>query len=100
MIVIAGRVTIDPDKAGEAVEAMVPMVEATLEEDGCIDYVLSMDPVQPGLIRIFEKWEDDDSLTAHIRSEHMAEYLGRMAGFGVTERLVERFDGATVSRLM
>jgi hypothetical protein len=33
-------------------------------------------------------------------SVHMADFQGAMAGFGVTGMSVERFDGATVSKLI
>ncbi len=100
MIVIAGTINIDPASSDAAVAAIVPMMTATHAEDGCIDYVLSIDPVQAGLVRIFEKWESDEALSAHMGSAHMAEFQRAMAGFGVTGMSVERFDGATVSRLM
>ena len=100
MIVIAGTINIDPDSSDDAVAAIVPMMTATHAEEGCIDYVLSIDPVQPGLVRIFEKWDGDEALSAHRGSVHMADFQGAMAGFGVTGMSVERFDGATVSKLI
>ncbi|MDP7549691.1 MAG: putative quinol monooxygenase [Acidimicrobiales bacterium] len=100
MIVIAGTINIDPDSSDDAVAAIVPMMTATHAEEGCIDYVLSIDPVQPGLVRIFEKWDGDEALSAHMGSVHMADFQGAMAGFGVTGMSVERFDGATVSKLI
>ena len=100
MIVIAGTINIDPPSSDDAVAAIVPMMTATHAEEGCIDYVLSIDPVQPGLVRIFEKWDGDEALSAHMGSVHMADFQGAMAGFGVTGMSVERFDGATVSKLI
>ena len=57
MIIIAGTITCDPEKMEDAVEAICSLMEATQAEEGCIDYVLSADPLTPGVIRIFEKWE-------------------------------------------
>jgi DNA invertase Pin-like site-specific DNA recombinase len=55
MILIAGTISLDPDKVDEALAAIVPLMEGTHAEDGCIVYVLSADPVTPGCIRIFEE---------------------------------------------
>ncbi len=99
MIVIAGTITMDPDKVDDALAAIVPLMDGTHAEDGCIDYVLSADPKTPGLIRIFEKWESDEALKGHMRAPHMAEFQGKIGGFGVTGMSVERYDGATVTKM-
>ncbi|HCV36028.1 MAG: antibiotic biosynthesis monooxygenase [Acidimicrobiaceae bacterium] len=99
MIVISGTINIDPASVDEAVAAIVPLMNATQAEDGCIDYVLSLDPAQVGLIRIFEKWENEEALSAHMRSTHLANFQESMATLGVTGMSVERFDGATITKL-
>ncbi|MDP7541942.1 MAG: putative quinol monooxygenase [Acidimicrobiales bacterium] len=99
MILIAGTISLDPDKVDEALAAIVPLMAATHAEDGCIDYVLSADPLMPGCIRIFEKWEGDEALAVHMKAPHMAAFQGKLGGLGVTGLSVERFDGATASKL-
>ena len=99
MILIAGTISLDPDKVDEALAAIVPLMEGTHAEDGCIEYVLSADPVTPGCIRIFEKWESDEALAAHMKAPHMAVFQGKLGDLGVTGLSVERFDGATASKL-
>jgi hypothetical protein len=39
-------------------------------EAGCIDYVLSADPLEPGRVYLFERWES---------KEHLAPHLARMS---------------------
>ena len=48
MIIIAGTIQMDPDKVADAMPAIVALMTATWAEDGCIDYVLSADPVRAG----------------------------------------------------
>jgi len=99
MIIIAGTITCDPEKMEDAVEAICSLMEATQAEEGCIDYVLSADPLSPGVIRIFEKWESDEAIKNHMRAPHMADFQGKISNFGVTAMSVDRFDGATQSKL-
>ena len=47
MIIIAGTINCDPEKMEEALEAIRPLMEGTHAEEGCIDYVLSADPLTP-----------------------------------------------------
>ena len=95
MVIIAGTIQMDPDKVADAMPAIVALMTATWAEDGCIDYVSSADPVRAGGIRIFEKWESDEAL-----APHMAEFQQKAGDFGITAMSVERFDGATASKLI
>ena len=99
MIIIAGTITCDPEKMEEALEAIRPLMQGTHAEEGCIDYVLSADPLTPGVIRIFEKWESDEALKNHARAPHFAEFQAKLGNCGVTGMSVDRFDGATQSKL-
>lgn len=35
-------------------------------ETGCIDYVLSADPLEPGRVYLFERWESKEHLAPHL----------------------------------
>ena len=100
MILIAGTISLDSDNVDEALAAIVPLMQATQAEEGCIDYVLSADPLTSGCIRIFEKWESDDALEVHMKAPHMAAFQGKLSALGVTGLSVDRFDGATASKLL
>ena len=100
MLVVAGTINLDPDHLNEMLAAIVPLMEATQAEEGCIDYVLSADPKEPGTIRIFEKWASDEALGAHMKAPHMVEFQQKAGDFGITAMSVERFDGATASKLI
>ena len=99
MIIIAGTISIDPDRVDAMLEAIVPLMHGTHAEDGCIDYVLSADPVQAGKIRIFEKWASDEALGAHMTAPHMGEFQKGLKTMGVTGMSVQRFDNAEESEL-
>ena len=99
MIIIAGSISIDPDRVDAMLEAIVPLMHGTHAEDGCIDYVLSADPVEAGKIRIFEKWASDEALDAHKTAPHMGEFQKGLKTMGVTGMSVQRFDNAEESKL-
>ncbi|MCB1502939.1 MAG: antibiotic biosynthesis monooxygenase [Bauldia sp.] len=72
MILVTGYFRIAP----EAVDALRPhmkaVIEATRREDGCILYAFAEDVIEPGTIRIVERWRDWPSLEAHGKSPHIA----------------------------
>lgn len=100
MIVLAGTITLDPDKVDDFMEAAITMMEATHAEEGNVEYVFSVDPVVAGQVRIFEQWASDEALTAHMSSPHMAAFGAALGSCGVTGTSLTRFDVATVTTLM
>ncbi len=79
MIIVAGTISIDPSdfEAYRAVSAT--MINATLQEDGCVAYNFAQSVVDPTEVRIFEIWESQEHLDAHVRTPHMATF---QAGLG------------------
>lgn len=92
MIVIAGRVVVDPNNQDSAIPAAKEMMAATLEESGCSAYKFSTDLDEAGVFHIFEEWESQEALDAHFASPHMAKFRSAVAGLGVKELSVSRYD--------
>lgn len=61
------------DAVRAALEAVVP---PTREEPGCIAYELFESASTPGVFVTIEEWVDQDALTAHMSSPHLAAALG------------------------
>ena len=95
MIIIAGTISIDPSKADQAIADALEMMKATHEEQGNLAYVFSLDPLVPGQIQLFEKWESEEALAAHSASAHMAEFRPKMGGWGVTGASITRYEIAS-----
>lgn len=71
MIIISGRIFIDPAKRAALVEASKPLQQATRDEEpGCEAYVFAPDPCEPGTISVYELWTDAPSLAAHFLHEN------------------------------
>jgi quinol monooxygenase YgiN len=99
MLVIAGHIRIDPARREDAIRAAVEMQEATRQEGGCLSYTFSADLAEPGLFRIFEEWESPEALAAHFKAPHMVRFQGAVAGLGVREMKVQRYEIASVGPL-
>ncbi len=94
-IIIAGTITLDPDKIDAAMEAAVAMMKATHEEPGNIEYVFSVDPLTPGTVRIFEKWESEEDLALHFAAPHMAEFQSKVPELGITGMDILKYEVAS-----
>jgi quinol monooxygenase YgiN len=70
IVLIAGTVDVDPQKRDAALEAGCPHMEATRAQKGCLDYVWSADLLVPGRIYVFERWESQEDLAAHLSGPH------------------------------
>ena len=100
MIVISGLITVEASDHDAAVELFAPLVEATLQEEGCGAYGFWANPNESGTFRVYEEWDNDDALTAHMSAPHMIEFLGGMAGLKVTGTSINRYDVSEVTKFM
>jgi len=64
MIIIAGYTRYDAGKRDDTVEAFRSMVERARNQDGCLDFAISSDAIDPERIDIFKCWRDQTALNA------------------------------------
>lgn len=100
MLIVSGTITLDPANHDRALEAMAPLVEATLAEVGNVTYGFWAHPSEPGHFRIHEEWVDQEALDTHMATPHMAEFMGAMGGLGVTGTELVCHEVASSSKLM
>lgn len=86
MVIVAGHLIVDPDARDAYLEGCHSVVEAARAAEGCLDFALSPDPLDPGRINILERWESQRAVeafrgsgisgeqAAEIRSATVAEY--------------------------
>lgn len=92
MIIIEGSVRIDPSRIEAARPAMEKMVRASRAEAGCIDYAYAIDLLDPGLVRVSERWKDRAALKSHFETPHMAQWREAIAGLGLSDRSLRLYD--------
>jgi quinol monooxygenase YgiN len=81
MLIIAGHFLVDPDHVDQLMAAAIPMMEATLLEQGCNEYSFSPHASAPGKVMLYENWDSQEALDSHFVAPHMAtfqEALGTM----------------------
>lgn len=91
MIVIAGKVPIDPSKREQAKTIMKTMMDTTLQEEGCITYQFLLNPWNDSEIHIFEEWETQDALDAHFQTGHMAEFRKALPAIVTGKFAIKRY---------
>jgi quinol monooxygenase YgiN len=64
MIIIAGYTCTEAEKRDSAVKAFSGMVERARAHDGCLDFAISADAVDPERVNLFECWRDQTVLDA------------------------------------
>ena len=62
MIIIAGYSRTEANKRDAAVAAFADMVARARKQDGCLDFSIGSDPVDPERVNLFECWRDQQAL--------------------------------------
>lgn len=100
MLIIEGWLHFAPGEIEKFAEAARIMVDETHKEDGCLHYSFARDMANPDILRIAERWTDQDALDAHNTSPHMAAFG---AGLAQVERIgadIRLYSGDEVRRIM
>ena len=66
MIIVGGTFEVEPDQREEFLASRHDGMRRSRAEPGCLEYTLSADPLDPGRVMLFERWENQESLDAHL----------------------------------
>ena len=99
MIVVQGEARFHPEDMAQVREATPAMIQATRAEAGCIAYAYAEDFLEPGLVRIVERWESEPEMKAHLTSPHMAAFAAVLGKVRVLGMRVVAYD-ATGERII
>ncbi|WP_435416732.1 putative quinol monooxygenase [Parerythrobacter aurantius] len=94
-IIVIGTIRLPPHKVDEARGAMRQMVEASRAEDGCLEYAYAEDVLEPGLVRVIERWRDCAALERHFAAPHLAEWRASWPDLEIGERKLVKYDAGT-----
>lgn len=64
---------VKPEKVQEFMGLCKKLVEASLKDEGCIDYGLYQELENSEILTFFEEWKDKSSLDEHLNSDHFRE---------------------------
>ena len=57
MVIVAGHVTVDPEQRESYLAGSMSVVEKGRQADGCLDFAITADLLDPGRVNLFERWE-------------------------------------------
>lgn len=92
MLLIVGTIRLPAGNLGAARAAMAQMIRASRAEDGCLDYSYAEDVLEPGLIRVAERWRDRSCLERHFASAHIAQWRASWTQLGIGERQLSLYE--------
>ena len=93
MIIVAGALSVDPDGRDAYLEGCVSVVEAARRAQGCLNFALSADLLEPGRINVYERWSSDGDLQRFRGSGPDAGQLAELLEVRVTEYAVVEAPG-------
>lgn len=64
MIIVAGHLTVDPERRASYLAGCVSVVEQARRAPGCLDFAITADLLEAGRIAIFERWESQEAVEA------------------------------------
>jgi Uncharacterized conserved protein len=64
---------VKPEKVQEFMGLCKKLVEASLKDEGCINYGLYQELENSGILTFLEEWKDERSLDKHLNSNHFKE---------------------------
>lgn len=88
MIIVTGHVRFAPERIAGLRPHMRAMVDASRNEPGCLVYAYGEDLLDPGLLRIVERWESWPALEAHGKAPHLVAWRAVVKEAGVIDREV------------
>ena len=92
MIIVSGYLRVPHERLADLLAVARDTIEATHKEAGCIVYSFAADMVEPGLIRIYEEWENRAALDAHGKAPQMGPWRQKLAEVGVISRQVIAYE--------
>lgn len=66
MVIVGGVFEVDPAQRDRFLAGRIEGMRRSRGEPGCIEYTFSADPLDPGRVVLFERWESQDHLDAHL----------------------------------
>jgi quinol monooxygenase YgiN len=90
VIIVAGHFVVDPGQRDEFLASRADVTRTSRSEAGCITYAFSPDPLDPGRVLLFERWESKAALADHLAALRQAPR--RPDGVEVREAEVQQYE--------
>ncbi|MGH2744737.1 MAG: putative quinol monooxygenase [Thermoleophilaceae bacterium] len=67
MVIVAGHVTVDPEQRKSYLAGSMSVVEKARQADGCLDFAITADLLDPGRVNLFERWESQAAVKTYAK---------------------------------
>ena len=93
MILVMGKVLVEPEDLGAFVSLAREVTRHTRLEPGCLHYAFAADLAEPNCLWLTESWADLESLAAHGQTAHIAVFRRENAKLRVRSFSAKRYVG-------
>ena len=90
-VVISGEIDLDPALREKALIDAKPLIDAALAEKGCRHYAWTADLSLPGRVHVFEEWDSEADLIAHLAAEPYIKMAGHLATVGIKNAVTRKY---------
>jgi quinol monooxygenase YgiN len=66
VLIVSGSFEVDPAQRDAFIAVRHKAMTNSRGEAGCYDYVFSADPIDPARVCLYERWESQEHLDAHL----------------------------------
>ena len=66
MLVVGGTFEVDPADRDAFIASRHDSMRTSRGEPGCLEYTFAADPIESGRVILFERWENQEALDAHL----------------------------------
>jgi quinol monooxygenase YgiN len=94
MVIVAGHLMVEPDARENYLASCIAVVEQARRTQGCRDFSISPDLVDPGRINIFEQWDSTAAVEA-FRGDGPTDEQGA----AIVSAFVAEYDVAEIRQL-
>ena len=99
MLVIAGTFNVEPSDRDAFLTAAKAVMADTLKEDGCYAYCFTADISDPAVVHLFEKWESEDHLAPHMKSDHIKTFGRALKELKINGRSLTMYEVASEKQM-
>jgi quinol monooxygenase YgiN len=78
MLTVVAKLVAKPESIETVKSELLKLVHPSLDEEGCIEYVLHQDNANPSVFIFYENWESMDCLAKHKETVHYKNCFGKI----------------------
>src|ERR671915_997260 len=85
MVIVAGHITVDPEQRESYLAGCMSVVEKARRAEGCVDFAITADLLDPGRVNLFERWESQEAVKTFRRRGPRSKQRAAMLSVSVAE---------------